>query len=129
MILQILLKYWSFTYMCENMPIQGIEWIIVAVIVLVLFLWGPEKLPKLARSIGQAKKEFEKASRGARRRSERLFESELKSPITSEAYRPLSSDDKLLEIARSLGIQTEGKTRDQIAQEIIEKAKKAQTAS
>ncbi|MCL7389580.1 MAG: twin-arginine translocase TatA/TatE family subunit [Thaumarchaeota archaeon] len=110
------------------MPIQGIEWIIVAVIVLVLFLWGPEKLPKLARSIGQAKKEFEKASRGLEEEV-RHFESELKSPITSEAYRPLSSDDKLLEIARSLGIQTEGKTRDQIAQEIIEKTKKAQTAS
>ncbi len=122
-------------YLYENMPIQGIEWIIVAVIVLVLFLWGPEKLPKLARSIGQAKKEFEKASRGMEEEVRR-FESELKSPTPSEAYRPAtatpppqSSDDKLLEIARSLGIQTEGKTRDQIAQEIIEKTKKTQTAS
>ncbi|MCL7402689.1 MAG: twin-arginine translocase TatA/TatE family subunit [Thaumarchaeota archaeon] len=117
------------------MPIQGIEWIIVAVIVLVLFLWGPEKLPKLARSIGQAKKEFEKASRGVEEEVKR-FESELKSPTPSEAYRPTtatppppSSDDKLLEIARSLGIQTEGKTRDQIAQEIIEKTKKTEVAS
>jgi len=117
------------------MPIQGIEWIIVAVIVLVLFLWGPEKLPKLARSIGQAKKEFQKASKEVEEEVKH-FESELKSPITSETYRPAttappppSSDDKLLEIARSLGIQTEGKTRDQIAQEIIEKTKKTQTAS
>lgn len=46
------------------MAIQGIEWIIVAVVLLILFLWGPEKLPKIARSIGQAKKEFERAQRG-----------------------------------------------------------------
>ncbi len=116
------------------MPIQGIEWIIVAVIVLVLFLWGPEKLPKLARSIGQAKKEFEKASKGVEEEIKQ-FETGLKSPSYPESYRPVStpqspsSDDKLLEIARSLGIQTEGKTRDQIAQEIIEKTKKPQTAS
>lgn len=117
------------------MPIQGIEWIIVAVIVLVLFLWGPEKLPKLARSIGQAKKEFEKASKGVEEEIKQ-FEAEVKSPSYPESYRPVSapsqspsSDDKLLEIARSLGIQTEGKTRDQIAQEIIEKTKKPQTAS
>ncbi|MCS7126605.1 MAG: twin-arginine translocase TatA/TatE family subunit [Aigarchaeota archaeon] len=116
------------------MPIQGIEWIIVAVIVLVLFLWGPEKLPKLAKSIGQAKKEFEKASKGVEEEVKQ-FERDLKSPTPSTpstTYMPPPSppsDDKLLEIARSLGIQTEGKTRDQIAQEIIEKTKKKEVAS
>ncbi|MEM4449647.1 MAG: twin-arginine translocase TatA/TatE family subunit, partial [Nitrososphaerota archaeon] len=40
----------------KELAIQGLEWIIVAVIILVFFLWGPEKLPKLARSLGQAKK-------------------------------------------------------------------------
>ena len=38
----------------------GYEWIVVAGILLVIFLWGPKKLPELARSIGLAKKEFEK---------------------------------------------------------------------
>lgn len=92
------------------MPIYGIEWIVVAVIILVLFLWGPEKLPKIARSIGQAKKEFEKASRG----QEEIPQQMSPSP---------PADDKLLEIAKSLGISTEGKTRDQIAQEIVERTK------
>ena len=41
--------------------IQGIEWIIVAAIIVFLLLWGPTKLPKIARSLGEAKKEFEKA--------------------------------------------------------------------
>ena len=35
---------------------QGWEWIIVAVVVLVLF--GGTQIPKLARSLGQAQKEF-----------------------------------------------------------------------
>jgi sec-independent protein translocase protein TatA len=35
---------------------QGWEWIIVAVVVLVLF--GGSQIPKLARSLGQAQKEF-----------------------------------------------------------------------
>jgi len=35
---------------------QGTDWIIVAVIVVVLF--GGTQIPKLARSLGQAQKEF-----------------------------------------------------------------------
>jgi sec-independent protein translocase protein TatA len=36
----------------------GTEWLIVAVVVLVLF--GGSQLPKLARSLGEAQKEFKK---------------------------------------------------------------------
>lgn len=35
---------------------QGNDWIIVAILVLVLF--GGTQIPKLARSLGQAQKEF-----------------------------------------------------------------------
>lgn len=43
---------------------DGSEWIIILVIVLLLF--GGSQLPKLARSIGQAQKEFKKGvSEGA----------------------------------------------------------------
>ena len=35
---------------------QGIEWVVVIVVVLVLF--GGAQIPKLARSLGQAQKEF-----------------------------------------------------------------------
>ncbi|MEM0483043.1 MAG: twin-arginine translocase TatA/TatE family subunit, partial [Nitrososphaerota archaeon] len=49
---------------CEvGLAIQGFEWLIVVAVLLVLFLWGPERLPKIARAFGQAKKEFEKASK------------------------------------------------------------------
>lgn len=95
------------------MAIQGIEWIIVAVVLLILFLWGPEKLPKIARSIGQAKKEFERAQRG--------LEEDLTKAVTPS---PTPPDDKLIEVAKALNIPTEGKTRDEIAKAIVEKSQK-----
>jgi sec-independent protein translocase protein TatA len=38
----------------------GFEWIIILVIVLLVF--GPSKLPQLAKGLGQARKEFKEAS-------------------------------------------------------------------
>ena len=96
--------------------IQGWEWIVVIGIIAVLILWGPKKLPELAKAIGEAKKEFNKASK------------ELTSPTPTTETMP-SSDDLLIETARKLGISTEGKTKEQISQEIVEKAKASEEAS
>jgi sec-independent protein translocase protein TatA len=82
------------------MAIVGVEWIVIAIIILALLLWGPTKLPELARALGRARREYQKASKE-------------------------EEEDKLLELARSLGIDTQGKTRDQIAQEVSERLKKA----
>jgi len=103
--------------------IQGIEWIIVAAIIVFLLLWGPTKLPKIARSLGEAKKEFEKAMKEAEEVKEAAVEP-IRSIATTAAEEVRSAEDKLIEVAKALGIQTEGKTRDQIAKEILEKAKK-----
>lgn len=92
------------------MALAGWEWIVVVGIIAVLILWGPKKLPELARAIGEAKKEFEKASK------------EVTNPPSAEKTKP-SSDDLLIETAKKLGISTEGKTREQIAEEIVEKGK------
>ncbi len=86
--------------------------IIIAVIVVVIFLWGPQKIPELARALGRARKEFEQGSK------------ELESAVTSgtqPAAPPKTADQVLIETARALGIPTEGKTREQISQEIISK--------
>lgn len=42
--------------------LQGNEWIILLVVVLLIF--GPKKLPELARGIGKALYEFKRASQG-----------------------------------------------------------------
>jgi len=88
-----------------------LQWIIIAVIVVAIFLWGPQKIPELARALGRARKEFEEGSK------------ELESAVTSgtKPAAPKSSDQLLVETARALGISTEGKTREQLSQEIIAK--------
>ena len=93
------------------MAIEGIEWIIVAFVVIVIFLWGPEKLPQIARAVGKAKREFDKAAQG--------IQEEIKE--TTNVIPKITPDRQLLDLARSLGIKTEGLTRDQIAREILGK--------
>ncbi|MDG6986022.1 MAG: twin-arginine translocase TatA/TatE family subunit [Nitrososphaerota archaeon] len=91
-----------------------LQWIIIGVIVVVIFLWGPQKIPELARGLGRAKGEFDKASKE--------FQASATAASTTSQV-PKSADQILLETAMLLGIATEGKTREQISQEIVAKAK------
>ena len=98
------------------MPLPtGMELIIIAVIIVAILLWGPKKLPELAKSIGLAKKEFEKVQKDGE-----TFATQAMTP-------PPSTDDILIKTAKELGISTEGKTKDQISQEIVEKSKQAKS--
>jgi sec-independent protein translocase protein TatA len=93
------------------LALMGYEWLVVVAVLAIIFLWGPSKLPELARSVGLARKEFEKASK------------EITEPTTSTAAQS-SSSDSLIVAARDMGITTEGKTKEEIAKEIAEKASK-----
>ncbi len=44
--------------------IVGYEAIIAGIIVVIIFVWGPNKIPEMARSLGRAKREFEDAKKG-----------------------------------------------------------------
>jgi len=93
------------------MAIIGPEWLILVAVILIVFLWGPQKLPELAKSIGLAKKEFDKAAK------------EISNPtLTGSSGTANAGTDPLIVAARSLGISTEGKTKEQIAKEIAEKS-------
>jgi sec-independent protein translocase protein TatA len=96
------------------LALVGFEAISVVVILVVVFLWGPQKLPEMARSIGLAKREFEKASKELTSPSTYIPPSTSASPPTPSAATP----DPLIVAAKSLGITTEGKTREEIAKEI-----------
>ena len=92
---------------------MGYEWLVVVAVLLIIFLWGPQKLPELARSVGLARKEFEKASKEAAGGF---------TAATTSTTQP--GTDPLITAAQELGISTEGKTKEDIAKEIAAKAPK-----
>lgn len=95
------------------------EWLIILLVVVVIILWGPSKIPELAKAVGRAKGEFEKASR----------DYSYGSPKTETTESKMSNDDMILLIAKGLGINTEGKSRDQIFLEITSAIKTSKTTS
>ena len=86
-----------------------IELVIIGIIVVVIVVMGPKRIPELARALGSAKKEF---NAGAA--------STPGSTTAAVASEPMGGDD-LMVAARKLGISTEGKTREQISAEIVRK--------
>ncbi len=154
------------------MALDPVELAVIGVIVLVIFLWGPSKIPEMARSLGRARKEFESAQKdiqditkqfqaqsgisGLTTASggsilDRISALTAESPSAPETSAPppaqpavqpaptpalpsaigdtRSADQVLIDTARQLGISTEGKTRDEVAQEILLKAKAAGSGS
>ena len=93
--------------------LSGWEWIIIGVVAIVIIMWGPSKIPELAKALGKAKGEFDKASK----------EFQETASTTANTPKIRSNDEILLETAQNLGIATDGKTREQISAEIAEKVK------
>jgi sec-independent protein translocase protein TatA len=97
-----------------------LQWVVIGIVVIIIFLWGPQKIPELARGLGRAKKEFDNAAK------------EFNNPTSASVQTPAvtaapakTADEIFLETAHQLGITTDGKTREQIAQEIVWKTKGA----
>ena len=80
--------------------LSGWEWIIIGVVAIVIIMWGPSKIPELAKALGKAKGEFDKASK------------DFQEAASTTANTPkIRSNDE------------DGKTREQISAEISEKVK------
>ena len=93
-----------------------IVWVLIAAVV--IFLFGANRIPQFARSIGQARKEFTEASKGN-------YDSSTTSSTSSPASTGiLDQNDPLILAAQREGIDTMGKTREQIASEISWKLNK-----
>jgi len=104
------------------MALAGMEWIVIIVVAAVILIWGPRKIPDLAKGIGQAKGEFEKASREyVSAASEAASPDQKTASSVSSQKNEDSSDDILVETARKLGVNTLGKTRAEISKEILDK--------
>ena len=84
--------------------IEGFEWIILLIIIAALFLFGPQKLPELARGFGRALGEFQ--------RGRMEIEREIRGQFSSSPAGELRSREE--RVAGALGLPTAGKADVQL---------------
>lgn len=99
--------------------INGFEWVIIIVIIVVIF-FGAKKIPELARSMGRATSEFQKARIEAKRTLATDSES------TIETKRSVDRE-KLESIAETLGVDYSNKDDQDLRNAIDEELKKQGT--
>lgn len=85
-----------------------IVWVLIVAVV--IFLFGSSKIPGLAKSLGQARREFDTALRGQH--------SDSAVSASSQNASTLAPLDPLIQAAQKEGIDIQGKTRQQIASEL-----------
>ena len=86
----------------------GFEWIIILIIIAVLLLFGPQKLPELARGIGKALGEF--------RRGKMEVERQISTELSEMDARDLRN--RIEKAASALKISTAGKSEMQMKLDI-----------
>jgi TatA/E family protein of Tat protein translocase len=99
-----------------------IVWILIAAVV--IFLFGAGQIPKFARSIGLARREFNNAFSGIGS-STNATVTPVSSASTSANSSSIDQSDPLVAAAQREGIDTRSKTKEQIASELSFKLNKA----
>ena len=87
------------------MPFIG-PWEVALIAIVVILLFGAKRIPQLARSIGESVRQYRKATEG------------------DESPEIDLNVDTLIKTAEKLGVDTEGKTPQEISDEILRKVKK-----
>ncbi len=122
------------------MPLFGLDGLVIVAILIVLFLWGPSKVPEMARVIGQAKREFDKAAKEVTSVvdlqaitnpitdsiNKTIVNSPTSTPKISQQATTPPPQDPIIIAAKSLGINTLGKTKQELATEITDLTTKKQ---
>jgi sec-independent protein translocase protein TatA len=109
--------------------LEGWEWLIIGVVAIVIIMWGPAKIPEFAKALGRAKGEFNKASKEFSDAATMTANAPATTVVAAPAPAPApaqtlkSKDEMLLDTARNLGIDTDGKTREQLTEEVSIKVK------
>jgi len=105
---------------------------IVLILVILLLIFGPSKMPEMARTLGEAVREFRKASEELQKSVEgpipqsNIPQTSPPQVSSSQVNAPKKSkedEDLIIQLAKKLGINTEGKDVQTIMNEIEEKAK------
>ncbi len=106
---------------------------LVVILVLALIFFGPQKLPELARALGQAAGEYHKATREFEQQTKKVTDEiqkearDLNKDVMVTESRQNSAEIK--KISRSLGISTEGKDDAQLLKDIDVRVGKKRIAS
>jgi len=79
---------------------------LILILIVVLFIFGPSKLPELARSLGKAAGEFKRA------------QAETELDIKRFNKLPEDKDTKIHNLAIEMGIDVKNKTSEQLVEEI-----------
>ncbi|MCL2863326.1 MAG: twin-arginine translocase TatA/TatE family subunit [Methanimicrococcus sp.] len=104
------------------MPFGGIGTTeIILIVAVIVLLFGASKLPELARSAGKSAGEFKKAQKEAEI-SYQEFEKSLK-----DTPDPATRESKIQKMAKDQGIDTAGKTDEQLLDEISVKMNSKET--
>jgi len=74
---------------------------------IVLLLFGPKKIPEIARTLGAAVREFRRAS----------------TPMPAADVGRRRDEELLLKVAKELGVEVEGRSVDEVAEAIIKAAR------
>jgi sec-independent protein translocase protein TatA len=93
--------------------IGGMEWIILILFV-VLLLFGAKKIPEFARSLGKAKAEFQRGQMQV----EREIREERSKYDEEDRIKRAKKRDKVKDAAKALGIDIEGKSENELRNEI-----------
>lgn len=91
---------------------------IIAIVIVVILLFGANKIPELARSLGKATGEFKKGKNDLEAEL-----SDIGKPV-KEGKSQENTSSKIKTMAQDLGIATEGKSDEQLLDEIQKKSKK-----
>ncbi len=94
--------------------------VIILIVAVVVFLFGASRIPKFARSLGMVRREFENGSKGIYSNSSNAAPNQPNGSLGSS-----SQTDPLVVAAQREGIDTNGKTKEQIASELSWKLNKA----
>ena len=87
---------------------------IIGIVIVVFVVMGPKKIPELARALGMARKEFSEGMKAEPTVT-------ATAPTMAATMASTGTLDELMMAAHKLGISTEGKTKEQIQDEIIRK--------
>jgi len=88
--------------------IEGIEWVVILIIIAVLLLFGPSKLPELARGVGRALGEF--------RRGRMEIEREISTELSTMDARDMRV--RVEKAAGALGVPATGRSEMQLKLDI-----------